>query len=75
MPLKSGEFYKVLEYKYLSKITFFIVKKEDIGYQVSVLSNEAFTLSHTERNLKGGIVAHVSHHYKKKSVKRISLFF
>ena len=75
MPLKSGEFYKVLEYKYLSKITFFIVKKEGEKYLVSVLSNESFTLSHTERNPKGGIIAHVSHHYKKNQLKGSRYFF
>jgi hypothetical protein len=74
-PMKSGEFHKYLEYKYFDKITFLIVKKKGTQYLISVLSNEPFTLSHTERNIKGGIIAHVSHHYKKDYLKGTQYLF
>jgi hypothetical protein len=75
MPIQSGEFYKVHLYRYFDKIVFFIVKKENEKYLVCVLSNEPFTLSHTERNIKGGIIAHVSHHYKKDYLKGTRYLF
>jgi hypothetical protein len=75
MPLQSGEFYLMRLYRYFDKITFFIVKKENGKYLVSVLSNEPFTLSHTDRNDKGGIIAHLSQHYKKNCLKGAHYLF